>query len=226
MITLYQHPVSPFCITTEAILKFSKARHRVVNLPYSDRRAVVQKSRGRSYRIPLIEDGKTAVWDKTELGQEVARYLDAKFKLGLFPAEREGLQAILARYIESEVEAIGFKLNDIHYESWLPDPYDRAMFLRHKERKFGPGCMTQWKNQRGDLRRQLDERLAPLDQIVSRQPFPGPGLAIRVIGPVDEESLAVLRGADTVVQEEIRSAGLEDAFLALTTADRPAVGAA
>jgi glutathione S-transferase len=171
MITLYQHPVSPFCITTEAILKFSKAKHRVVNLPYSDRRAIVEKSRGRSYKIPLIEDGKTAVWDKTELGQEVARYLDAKFRLGLFPPEREGLQAILARYIESEVEAIGFKLNDIHYESWLPDPYDRAMFLRHKERKFGPGCTTQWKNQRRDLRRQLDELLAPLDQIVSRQPF-------------------------------------------------------
>lgn len=171
MITLYQHPVSPFCITTEAILKFSKAKHRVVNLPYSDRRAIVEKSRGRYYRVPLLEDGKTAVWDRTELGQEIARYLDAKFKLGLFPPEREGLQAILARYIECEVEAIGFKLNDIHYESWLPDAYDRAMFLRHKERKFGSGCMMQWKNQRGDLRRQLDELLAPLDQIVSRQPF-------------------------------------------------------
>jgi GMP synthase (glutamine-hydrolysing) len=45
--------------------------------------------------------------------------------------------------------------------------------------------------------------------IIWRQPFPGPGLAIRVLGEVTEERLAVLREADAVVQEEIRRAGLE-----------------
>jgi GMP synthase (glutamine-hydrolysing) len=45
------------------------------------------------------------------------------------------------------------------------------------------------------------------DRLVWRQPFPGPGLAIRVIGAVTEERLEILRRADFVLQDEIRSAG-------------------
>ncbi len=45
--------------------------------------------------------------------------------------------------------------------------------------------------------------------IIWRQPFPGPGLAIHVLGEVTEERLAVLREADAIVQEEVRQAGLE-----------------
>ena len=46
------------------------------------------------------------------------------------------------------------------------------------------------------------------DEIIWRQPFPGPGLAIRVLGAVTKERLAILRGAETIVDQEIRGAGL------------------
>jgi GMP synthase (glutamine-hydrolysing) len=49
------------------------------------------------------------------------------------------------------------------------------------------------------------------EEIVQRQPFPGPGLAVRIVGEVTAENLATVRAADHIVREEIRRAGLERA---------------
>jgi GMP synthase (glutamine-hydrolysing) len=56
--------------------------------------------------------------------------------------------------------------------------------------------------------RRVGEELGLPERMVWRQPFPGPGLAIRIIGEVTAERLAVLRSADAILQEEIRRAGL------------------
>ena len=56
--------------------------------------------------------------------------------------------------------------------------------------------------------RKIGEVLGLPDDIVWRQPFPGPGLAIRIIGSVNSEKLEILRESDAIVQEEIKEAGL------------------
>ncbi len=55
--------------------------------------------------------------------------------------------------------------------------------------------------------RQLGKELGLPDEIVYRQPFPGPGLAIRIIGEVNEKDLEILREADAILLEEIKKAG-------------------
>jgi GMP synthase (glutamine-hydrolysing) len=56
--------------------------------------------------------------------------------------------------------------------------------------------------------RRVGEELGLPERMVWRQPFPGPGLAIRIIGEVTRERLEILREADAILQEEVRRAGL------------------
>jgi GMP synthase (glutamine-hydrolysing) len=56
--------------------------------------------------------------------------------------------------------------------------------------------------------RRVGEELGMPERMVWRQPFPGPGLAIRIIGDVTAERLEILREADAILQEEVRRAGL------------------
>jgi len=57
--------------------------------------------------------------------------------------------------------------------------------------------------------RRLGTELGLPDEIVHRQPFPGPGLGIRVLGAITEEKLAIVRESDAVLRDEVAKAGLE-----------------
>src|SRR5579859_7726820 len=170
MLTLIQFPWSPFCISIRRILERNQIPHRIKNISTQSRDTIIHATKGRSYSVPCVVDGKTAVADFTDFGQEVARYIDRKYKLGLFPRAREGIQAILARYIENDLEGVGFKVDDSYIIPTLP-LVERVMLTRFKERKFGKGCVQQWAKDRATLNRQFAELLAPIDNMLASSLF-------------------------------------------------------
>ena len=63
-----------------------------------------------------------------------------------------------------------------------------------------------------DETRQLGEKLGIPHDLVWRQPFPGPGLGIRVLGEVTPEKLSIVRESDAILREEIKKAGLQESI--------------
>ena len=56
--------------------------------------------------------------------------------------------------------------------------------------------------------REIGRELGIAEEVINRQPFPGPGLAVRIIGEITKERLDILRAADDIVSSEIKAAGL------------------
>jgi len=170
MIELIQFPWSPFCIVTRRILEFGRIPFKITNIPNGDRSLVWRLTKERYYQVPVIRDGRNVIFETGENSQIVAKYLNEKFDLGLFPRELRGLQSILWQHIESEVEGPCFQLNDIYWKEFVPKS-DQLRFLRHKERKFGRGCFDQWRAEQKDLLKELSDKLVPFEQMLLYKPY-------------------------------------------------------
>jgi glutathione S-transferase len=170
MIELIQFPWSPFCIVQRRILEFAGVRFKITNIPNGERSLVWRLTKQRYYGVPVVRNGKAVVFEVSEESQVIAKYLDTELCLGLFPWKLEGVQSVLWRYIESEIEGPCFRLNDIYWKKIVPAD-DQVRFIRHKERKFGRGCLDQWKANQKGLLAQLEQALVPCEEMLIGKPF-------------------------------------------------------
>ena len=170
MIELIQIPWSPFCIVQRRILEFSGTPFKITNIPNQDRSLVWKLTKHRYYGVPIIRDGKYVVFELNDEMQVIGKYLDARLKLGLFPFDLEGVQSILWRNIENEIEGAAFRLNDIYWKENVPAA-EQLQFLRFKERKFSRGCLDQWRKDQKSWLKQLEERLLPFEMMLTHLPF-------------------------------------------------------
>jgi glutathione S-transferase len=170
MIELIQFPWSPFCIVQRRILEFAGAKFKITNIPNGDRSLVWRLTKERYYGVPIIRDGRSVIFEVNEESQVIAKYLDSKLQLGLFSWDLEGVQAIVWRYIENDIEGAAFRLNDIYWKEMVPSS-DRLRFVRHKERKFGRGCLNQWRSQQKEWLAELAQKLLPFEEMLLHKPF-------------------------------------------------------
>jgi glutathione S-transferase len=170
MIELIQFPWSPYCLVQKRILDFSGVRYKTTNIDPSDRSLIWRLTKQRYYQVPILRKGRDVIFETDENSQVIAKFLDAELDLGLFPHRWDGIQDLLWRYIDNDVEGFTFKLNDAHFRKFVP-PGEQLPYLRHKERKFGRGCMSQWLARKDELQEGLAHYLMPLEQMLAHRDF-------------------------------------------------------
>jgi GMP synthase (glutamine-hydrolysing) len=132
---------------------------------------------------------------RTRIGEEFIRVFEAESrKLGAVKYLVQG--TLYSDVIESGgTEGVAAKIKSHHNVGGLPE--EMAMELVEPLRLLFK-----------DEVRRVGEELGLPERMVWRHPFPGPGLAIRIIGEVTQERLEILREADSILLDEIRRAGL------------------
>ena len=170
MIELFQFPWSPYCLVQRRILEFSGAPHKITNVSPVERSAIWKLTKERYYQLPVLRDGRNVIFETDDNSQVIAKYLDDRLTLGLFPHHLDGLQDILWRYIDGDVENYTFKLNDAYFTEFVPRA-EQLAYRRHKERKFGRHCLERWREQEKTLRTELAALLLPFEQMLTHREF-------------------------------------------------------
>ena len=130
------------------------------------------------------------------IGEEFIRVFEAEAKkIGKVEFLAQG--TIYPDVVASGLGGESTVIKSHHNVGGLPDYVDFEDIIEPLRRLFK------------DEVRQLGLELGLPESLVWRQPFPGPGLGIRIIGEVTEEKLAILREADAIFREEMAAAGLD-----------------
>lgn len=169
---IYEMAHSPYCIPITGALDALGVSFERVPVPNWDRSEVIRVTEGAYYQVPVLLHGDEVVYESGDASLDVARYVDRVFGEGrLFPAAFAGLQEILVEYIEDDLEGLTFKLCDSHYVPSIEDPVARTMVIRHKERRFGRGCVNEWIKNEVELKAAADASLGRFDSRLQHSAF-------------------------------------------------------
>lgn len=170
--TLYQLAHSPYCLPISRALEALGVAFAVKNVCNADRREIIELTKGAYYQVPVLEHEGRVIFESSPDSLDIARYVDATFAGGrLFPGEHEGLQRLLIPHIEDTIEGVTFRLVDPVYLAGIEDVLERTLIIRHKERKFGRGCVEAWAAGRESLMAEARVLLEPYDLILRQREF-------------------------------------------------------
>jgi glutathione S-transferase len=165
---LYRFSYSPYARKVQLLLDLLGHFYSVIEVPYSDRAELATLTGGYIYVPVLVDDDGQVVCDSRRICQHL---LTGPAAARWTPPAQEGPIWAYSDWCDGPLEDVLFRIASPIVQTRWPDPGDRALYTLIKERKFGAGCVDDWRRNREALTSRANEMLAATARTLDVQPF-------------------------------------------------------
>jgi glutathione S-transferase len=165
---LFRFHYSPYARKVQLLLELMGRRFETVECSYGDRRELAALTNGYIH-VPVLQtdDGK-AIYDSRKICEYLCSQPDGvRF---VPPADGAGIWAF-HDWCDGALEDVLFRIASPLVRDRREDPWERALYVVIKERKFGVGCVDAWAAQKDELMARAQQLMAPIVRTLAERPF-------------------------------------------------------
>ncbi len=166
---LHRFRYSPYARKVQRLLELARIPHEVVDVPYGNREELARITGGYIY-VPVLElpDGRAI----TESRRICEHLLEDPRARGFVPEGQEAaVWAYCDGFVEGPLEDVLFRIVCPAVRDAWPTQWERALYTLVKERRYGAGCIDDWRAQQGALIERGRALLEPTRQSLERHPW-------------------------------------------------------
>lgn len=165
---LYRLRYSPYARKVQMVLDLIGAPYELCEVRYGDRNDLATLTGGYIYVPVLVDDTGKVVTESRDICQHL---LAGEAGQRLVPPGWEGPVWAYADFVDGPLEDVLFRVaSPAVRETWLT-PFERALYVLVKERKFGAGCVDAWERDQPALIARAGKLLAPTLRTLAARPF-------------------------------------------------------
>jgi glutathione S-transferase len=159
---------SPYVFKVKALLALRGDRYRYEEVPYGNRADLARLTGGYVHVPVLVRADGTVLTDSRRICEVL---VSEPAGAGLIPERQAAATWALADWADGPFEDAAFRIASPGLRDRFTDPWERALFVLVKERKFGPGAVDRWLAERGALVERASALLAPVARDLATRPY-------------------------------------------------------
>jgi glutathione S-transferase len=165
---LYRLRYSPYARKVQILLDLLPTRYELVEVPYGRREELATLTGGYIQVPVLVDDAGVVTVESRAICEKLLAGAAGK---RLVPSPLEGPIWAYADFADNTLEDVFFRLGSPAIRDAWSNPFERALYVFVKERKFGPGCVDAWQHDAESLTKRARHLLAPTLATLEQRPF-------------------------------------------------------
>lgn len=165
---LYRLRYSPYARKVQMLLELAGIEHELIEVNYGDRNDLASLTGGYIYVPVLVDDSGAVLVESRAICEKLLQHPSARH---LVKPPLEGPIWAYHDFVDGPLEDVLFRIASPAVRDAWQTPFERALYVLIKERKFGAGCVEAWERDRAGLLSRARALLAPTLTTLEQTPF-------------------------------------------------------